>query len=260
MAKSLRQFSPGEVIAICIAAIAFVSACATTPKAEFQDVIGSDECVVLLHGANRSWRMMRPLADALHQDGYKTANIDYPTRSGPVEELVPMAVELGLDECRSAGATRIHFVTHSLGGIVLRHAHKHKPIEEIGRVVMLAPPNGGSEIVDKTRGIPGAELFAGEALMQLGTDENSIPSMLGPVDFELGIIAGTGTMNPILSTMLPNPDDGKVSVAQTRLEGMTDFLIVDDNHHSIVKDELVISNTLAFLRTGSFIQDTANEQ
>jgi triacylglycerol lipase len=253
--RSYRTSSRHTITALLLAMVAIVSACANTPNSEFQDVNGSVECVVLLHGANRSWRMMRPMADALHESGYKTANIDYPTRAGPVEELVPMAVDLGLAECRAAGATQIHFVTHSIGGIVLRYAHKHDPIDEIGRVVMLAPPNGGSEIVDKTRNIPGAELIAGEALMQLGTDEESVPSMLGPVDFELGIIAGTGTMNPILSTMLPNPDDGKVSVAQTRLEGMTDFLIVDDNHHSIVDDELVIRNTITFLRTGSFIKD-----
>ena len=75
---------------------------------------------------------------------------------------------------------------------------------------------------------------------------------LGAVDFEVGVIAGTRTMNPWMAAMLPNPDDGKVSVARTQVDGMTDFLIVDSNHHHIMEDELVIRNTLLFLRTGAF--------
>lgn len=234
-------------------AVGLGAGCATTPKIEFQASAAASDCVVLLHGVNRSWRAMRPMAAALQTDGYMTANVDYPSRAGPVDQLVPMAVDTGVKSCRDAGAKRIHFVTHSIGGILLRYAHKEQPILEIGRVVMLAPPNGGSEIVDKTKNIPGAVLVGGEALMQLGTDDNSLPALLGPVDFELGVIAGTGSMNPWMSAMLPNPDDGKVSVEQTRIEGMNDFLVVEDNHHYIVEDELVIRNTLAFLRTGSFI-------
>lgn len=236
-------------------ALSALSACVTTPRTETVSAIDSYDCVVLLHGVNRSWRAMRPMAEALQQDGYTTVNVDYPSRAGTVDELVPMAVENGLAACRAVGARRIHFVTHSIGGILLRYANERSPITDIGRVVMLAPPNQGSEIVDKTRNIPGARLVGGKALMQLGTDENSLPAMLGPVDFELGVIAGSDTMNPWMSAMLPNPDDGKVSVARTRVEGMVDFLIVDNNHHYIVEDTIVIQNTRAFLNTGSFLQN-----
>lgn len=236
-----------------VLALSAVTACVTTPRTETVSAVNSDDCVVLLHGVNRSWRAMRPMAEALQQDGYATVNVDYPSRAGTVDELTSMAVDNGLAECRSIGAQRIHFVTHSIGGILLRYAHAQEPIADIGRVVMLAPPNQGSEIVDKTKGIPGAGLVGGQALLQLGTDADSIPAKLGPVDFELGIIAGTGTMNPWMSAMLPNPDDGKVSVARTRVDGMADFLIVDDNHHHIVDDELVIRNTREFLNTGAFL-------
>ncbi|NNC77053.1 MAG: alpha/beta fold hydrolase, partial [Woeseiaceae bacterium] len=234
-------------------ASAVLAGCATTPRTEIVSAIQSDQCVVLLHGVNRSYRAMRPLAEALQKDGFTTVNVDYPSRAGTVDELAPMAVDNGLNECRALGARRIHFVTHSIGGILLRYAHEQMPIAELGRVVMLAPPNQGSEIVDKTRRIPGAGLVGGKALLQLGTDADSLPAQLGPVDFEVGIVAGTGTMNPWMSAMLPNPDDGKVSVARTRVEGMADFLVVDDNHHYIVEDDLVIANTLAFLNTGAFL-------
>ncbi len=213
----------------------------------------STDCVVLLHGLNRSYRAMIKMATELQEAGFTTANVDYPSQTASVEDLAPMAVNEGLEKCREANAAQIHFVTHSIGGILLRYAHKESPIPELGRVVMLAPPNQGSEIVDVTRGWPAFELFSGEAGLQLGTDESSIPSQLGPVDFELGIVAGTGTINPIFSAILPYPNDGKVSVESTKVAGMNDFLVVGNSHHYIVSSDVVIENTKAFLRTGRFL-------
>ena len=135
----------------------------------------------------------------------------------------------------------------------MRYEHQQSPIPDLGRVVMLAPPNHGSEVVDITRDWPTSELFAGEAGLQMGTDADSIPAKLGPVDFELGVIAGTGSINPVMSAMLPNPDDGKVSVASTRVDGMDDFLLVENSHHFIINSEIAIRNTSSFLRTGSFV-------
>ncbi|MCH7820761.1 MAG: alpha/beta fold hydrolase [Proteobacteria bacterium] len=227
--------------------------CVSTTRTAFASAGDSSECVVLLHGLNRSWRAMQPMAEALRDAGFSTANVDYPSQSGPVEELAPLAVNAGLEECRRSGANRIHFVTHSIGGILLRYAHQQAPIPDLGRVVMLAPPNHGSEVVDITRDWPTSELFAGEAGLQMGTDADSIPAKLGPVDFELGVIAGTGSINPVMSAMLPNPDDGKVSVASTRVDGMDDFLLVENSHHFIITSEMAIRNTSSFLRTGSFV-------
>ncbi len=200
---------------------------------------------------------MDSMAKALQAAGFSTANVDYPSQAGPIEVLAPMAVETGLNECRNAGAKRIHFVTHSIGGILLRYSHQSSPIPDLGRVVMLAPPNQGSEVIDITRDWPTSKLFAGEAGLQLGTDFDSIPGQLGPVDFELGVIAGTRSMNFVMSAMLPDPNDGKVSVESTRVDGMNDFLIVEISHHYITKNEEVIRNTTAFLRRGSFVDSVA---
>lgn len=253
------SFPAHSVVALTASAL-LIAACATTPRVVMnyaahesaKDLVSNSDCVVLLHGLNRSWKAMRPMAEALAAAGFTTANVDYPSQSGTVQELVPISVDVGLRECRGTGAAKIHFVTHSIGGILLRYAQSQTAIPDLGRVVMLAPPNQGSEVVDKTRDWPGAEIFSGEAGMQLGTDDASIPSNLGPVDFELGVIAGTGTINPIMSSMLPRPNDGKVSVESTRVSGMDDFLIVGDSHHYITEDDAVIANTLAFLRTGAF--------
>lgn len=230
-----------------------LEACVSIPRTAFARAGDPAECVVLLHGLNRSWRAMQPMAEALREAGFTTANVDYPSQAGSVEVLAPMAVDTGLQECRRAGAKRIHFVTHSIGGILLRYAHQQDPIPDLGRVVMLAPPNRGSEVIDVTRNWPTTGIFAGEAGMQLGTDADSIPAQLGPVDFELGVIAGTRTMNPVMSAMLPNPDDGKVSVANTKVDGMDDFLVVESTHHYIINSDTVMRNTAAFLRTGEFV-------
>lgn len=240
-------------------AIIVLGACATTPRTTLTMSSDSTDCVILLHGLNRSYRAMTKMATKLQEAGFTTANVDYPSQAAPVEELAPMAVNEGLEKCREANAVRIHFVTHSIGGILLRYAHHQSPIPELGRVVMLAPPNQGSEIVDVTRNWPTAELFSGEAGLQLGTDENSIPSRLGPVDFDLGVVAGTGTINPIFSAILPLPNDGKVSVESTKVAGMNDFLVVGSSHHYIVSSDIVIENTKAFLRTGRFL-DSADPE
>ncbi len=241
-----------RAVTLIVVAATLTSGCGTVPRTETLVGTPSSECVVLLHGVNRSWRAMRPMARALQLEGFTTVNVDYPSRSGTVDLIAPMAVGNGLAQCRATGADRIHFVTHSIGGILVRFEQQRSAIPELGRVVMLAPPNQGSEVVDKTRFLPGASLVGGRALLQLGTSADDIPAQLGAVDFELGVIAGTGTMNPWMSAMLPNPDDGKVSLARTRVEGMADFLIVGDNHHYIVDDEIVIRNTIRFLNSGSF--------
>jgi pimeloyl-ACP methyl ester carboxylesterase len=229
------------------------NACVTEARTEVVTTSSANECVVLLHGLNRSWRAMRPMAEALQEAGFATANVDYPSQSGTIEEIAPVAVGLGLHECRETGASRIHFVTHSLGGILLRYQNKHDRIPDLGRVVMLGPPNQGSEIIDKTRDWPGFEMISGDAGAELGTDANGMPALLGPVDFELGVIAGTGTINVFASAMLPNPDDGKVSVASTKVDGMDDFLIVGNSHRYLTRSDVVIRNTESFLRNGWFL-------
>jgi len=235
-----------------VALSVLLGACATTPRTDVEPVAASDECVVLLHGLNRSWRAMNKMAGALHDAGFSTVNVDYPSQAAPVEELAPMAVDLGVNQCRASGATRIDFVTHSLGGILLRYRQQQQPIPELDRVVMLGPPNQGSEVIDKTRHWPGAKIFSGEAGLELGTDKDSIPAQLGPVTFELGVIAGVGTINPWMSAMLPNEDDGKVTVESTKVKGMTDFMIVDSSHRYLMASDTVIRNTIEFLRFGHF--------
>jgi pimeloyl-ACP methyl ester carboxylesterase len=216
-----------------------------------QPVAAQSDCVVLLHGLARTEASMRPLQSALQREGFSVVNRGYPSRHQSIEELAPLAVETGLAQCPRQ-SPQVHFVTHSLGGILVRYYLSEHGVEKLGKVVMLAPPNQGSQVVDNLRDVPGFAALNGPAGLQLGTDESSVPLSLGAVDFTLGVIAGTSTINPILSLNLPNPDDGKVSVENTKVEGMTDFLAVPHSHPFIMGADDVIEQVVLFLREGRF--------
>ena len=212
----------------------------------------SSECVVLLHGLARTSASMNKMEKRLTEAGYAVINVDYPSRHKKIAELSEIAVNEGLRFCREAEAKHIHFVTHSLGGILVRYYLSTREIPELERVVMLAPPNQGSRVVDKFSGYPGYGLLNGPAGNQLGTGAESIPLRLGPADFEVGIIAGDRTVNLILSTAFNEPNDGKVAVSEARLEGMADFLIVHHSHPFIMQSDEVIDQALHFLQHGFF--------
>ena len=211
------------------------------------------DCVVLLHGLARSSLSMSKMEEALQDEGYLTANVDYPSRDHEIAELAAIAVGEGLASCRShEDLEKIHFVTHSLGGILLRQYLSTASIDELGRVVMLGPPNQGSRAVDELDGIPGFDWINGPAGRQLGKGAGSIPLSLGPVDFELGVIAGNRSIDPITSAVLDDPDDGRVSVEDTKVEGMNDFVVVDHSHAFMMRMRKPIELTKTFLQTGRF--------
>jgi triacylglycerol lipase len=213
----------------------------------------AEECVILLHGLARTSSSMESMAEALEDAGFIAVNIDYPSREHPIEDLAPMAVGNGLVLCEAAGATdKTHFVAHSLGGILVRKYLKDNEIMNLGRVVMLGPPNQGSKAVDELGDVPGIDWVNGPAGRQLGKGAESVPLALGPADFELGVIAGNRSIDPITSAVLDDPDDGKVSVEDTKLEGMDDFVIVEHSHAFMMRLEEPIELTIQFLKSGKF--------
>ena len=215
--------------------------------------VHAEECVILLHGLARTSASMNSMAEALDEAGFSSVNIDYPSREHPIEVLAPMAIGKGLVLCDAAGASdRVHFVTHSLGGILVRQYLSDNEIPNLGRVVMLGPPNQGSDAVDKLGDVPGVHWVSGPAGRQLGKGAESVPLRLGPADFELGIIAGNRSIDPITSAVLDNPDDGKVSVEDTKLEGMDDFVVVGNSHAFMMRMRKPVELTIRFLKTGSF--------
>lgn len=211
-----------------------------------------NDCVILLHGLMRSADAMEELESAANAAGYLAVNIDYDSLAAPIEIIAPDTVNRGLTGCRRQGATPVHFITHSLGGILLRYELSRRSIPELGNSVMIAPPNQGSEVVDVLRQVPGMRYILGPAGLQLGTEATDLPRRLGPLKIPSGVIAGNRTINPLLSLTLPNPDDGKVSVAATRVEGMRDFIVLQQNHVFIMKAPETIRQSLYFLEHQHF--------
>lgn len=238
---------PLQTLAITAAlALLARSAWGKAPAAEQR----AGDCVVLLHGLGRSAWSMKRLEWALRKENYQVINRSYPSTRLSVAEAAAWLDDVLKD--RPAGAGQIHFVTHSLGGIVLRQYLAERPIENLGRVVMLAPPNQGSELADKLKPNALYRFFTGPGGQQLGTDAASLPRQLPPADFDLGVVAGDRSLNPLFSNYLPGPDDGKVTVASTRLAGMRDFLVVHHSHTWLAWTRPVTIAVKQFLKSGQF--------
>jgi triacylglycerol lipase len=213
---------------------------------------GAGQPVVLLHGLARSAASMEPMAQVLAREGYAVCNIDYPSRGYDVAGLARDHVAPRVARCFPGETRPIHYVTHSMGGILVRQLAATGEAGPVGRVVMLGPPNQGSEIVDLAGAWPLFGRYGGPAGRELGTGEGSAARRLGPAPFELGVIAGDRSWNGLLSLMIPGPDDGKVAVARTRLEGMQDFLLLQTSHPFMMRRPEAIRQVLHFLEHSRF--------
>jgi pimeloyl-ACP methyl ester carboxylesterase len=214
-----------------------------------------DAYVVLLHGLRQSSKSMEKIEDSLLTQGYSVVNVDYPSTQHTIEYLASVVLNDTLEQYINSLATKVHFVTHSMGGIILRYYLKHNSLPNLGRVVMITPPNQGSELVDLLKDRAVLARIYGPAAAQLSLEEGSLVQSLGPVNFDLGIIAGSKSFNPIYSALLPGPDDGVVTVESMKLDGMDDFIILPLTHGFIIRNENTIAQVIHFLEHGVFLRE-----
>lgn len=220
-----------------------------TPKPEY---------LILLHGLARTEKSMVVMGYHVRKYGYDVININYPGRTIPIEEIAAGLADSIRLYCPDT-TRHINFITHSMGGIVLRYFLANYPLPNLGRVVMLSPPNKGSQLVDKMGDWWIFEKWMGPPGEQLGTDSLSVPVDLPPVNYPVGIIMGDHSIGPPFSSVLPGPDDGLVSVANAKVQGMSDFLVVPRNHFTIKYSMRVASEAVYFLKNGQFEHASWNQ-
>ena len=215
--------------------------------------------VVLLHGIARTARSLRKLEIALRQAGFATLNLDYASRRKPLELLAE-----DIHPAIAAFAERqdgpIHFVTHSMGGLLARLYIAHHRPAQLAHVVMLGTPNGGSEVADLLQRLTLYRMIYGPAGLQLTTCQAGALASLPPPDYSVGVIAGNRTLDPIASTfILPRPNDGRVSVASSKLANMADHVVVKASHTGLPGHPAAIDQAIAFLRAGRFTSPAHGE-
>lgn len=213
---------------------------------------GTRDTLVLVHGLGRTPRSLWLLARVARRRGYHVIAWRYPSRRGTVAEHAA-ALDRELTATLRSVPGRAHFVTHSLGGLLIRAYLGAVSLPTLGRVVMLAPPNQGSEVADRLRGWWAFRLVTGPAGQELGTGADGAAARLPTPDAEVGIIAGDRCVNPLFGRWIGGPSDGKVAVRRTLLRGMRDHLVVRSGHTLLPWRRSVIRQVFAFLETGRFL-------
>ena len=234
---------------LCVAFLSLsLIACSTdeTPN-------GAGDYVVLFHGVARNSKQMNDLEEYLQKQGYDVINQNFASTKYPLETLTLRASEQLT--ARLTEDKPVHFVGFSTGGLLVRAIiHKQKP-ENLGRVVQLATPNHGSEVSDFFKDNWLYQEVLGPAGQQLITDQQKIEHLFGEVNYELGVIAGNNTINPVTSIIIPDDDDGMVSIKSTKLKGMKDHIVLPVSHTFAPSNEIVHQQIAYFLKNGVFKRD-----
>ena len=211
----------------------------------------SQNCVVLLHGLAEMPLTMTALGIALQCAGYEVANIGYPSTTQTIPNLLSDHIEPLFGRYSDK---KLHFVTHSLGGVLLHAALSHGVPANLGRVVMIAPGLKGSDALEVYRYNWFFRMLYGPAAFQSGTGADAFAHIVEQeARYPLGIVAGCVSLDPVANFIVPWSHDGKISVERTHIRGMADHIVLMAPHDLSASDPAAIVQTLHFLSKGCFL-------
>jgi pimeloyl-ACP methyl ester carboxylesterase len=216
-------------------------------------VMSTTDAIILLHGFGGHPVQTALLARRLRQHGYAVANIGYPSWRWPIDRVLDH-LHQRIIAAPVHAAHRLHFIGHSMGGLLLRaYLARYRPLH-LGNMVMLGPPNGGSELADLVYRLRLHPLILNQAGTLLRTNRDlKVEALLGQVDYPLGVIAGDRPLNGFLpNRVFRAPNDGKVRVAATHIAGQTDHIVLPVAHTAMIYARPVLDQIIHFLRAGHF--------
>lgn len=213
-------------------------------------------CVVLVHGLWRSGFAMRSIESDLEDAGYETVSISYPSMDYDIPSLAQNWLTEGVNTCEERNAQHIHMVSHSMGGILIRQYLQTNQLPTGSKVVMLSPPNQGSELSQRFGKTWWYQLIVGPAGSSLTKENDGIIEQLKPVSEPVGIIAAHRQWSLWPESWLPKPNDGTVSVESMKLDEMDDFLLIENGHAMMRYDNEIQAQIRHFLETGKFYKQT----
>jgi len=243
----MRKFIAFVVITVLVAGIGFFAINFYIDGSD--EEIGNKEIVVLMHGLGRSNSAMWLLATRLTYAGYHVVRVGYSSLDQTPEEILK-EISKQIDECCREHTQKVHFVGHSTGGLMVRAYLQSNKVTNLGRVVLMGTPNQGTEAADHFSDSWLINLL-GPTAKALGTDEQSFPKSLKLPYYPVGIIAGE-YKSEFNEPVIPGKDDGLVSVEATKIDGMTDFIIIETGHSMMRYDSEVAEQTIEFIKNGAF--------
>ena len=207
------------------------------------------EVVVLLHGLGRNVTSMWLLASRLEDAGYYVHRVGYSSLDQKPDDILK-DISLQINQCCQKHNQSVHFVGHSLGGLMVRAYLQNNKIDRLGKVVLLGTPNKGSEMADYFSNSCLIDLV-GPTAKALGTDNNGFAQSLKLPYYPVGIIAGEMNCN-LNNPVIPGKDDGLVSIEATKVDGVTDFIIIKTGHSMMRYNSEVAEQTIEFIKYGQF--------
>jgi pimeloyl-ACP methyl ester carboxylesterase len=218
----------------------------------------NNRLVILLHGIMKSSKKMQGLANFLKRNNFDILNIDYPSTKFPLEDLVEI-IHTDISRALELNYQKIYFIGFSMGGLLARAYLNKYRIENLANIVFIGTPNHGSEVADFFNRFKFFRFIFGPAGQQLVTNQDSFIHVLGSPYYEFGVIAGDFSVNLLLSKIIKKPNDGKVSVESTKLDGMKDHLVLSTSHPFMIRNRKVWEYTLNFMLHSSFCPSERSE-